>query len=363
MIKKFNVNEDIRKASTLPTTFYTDLEVYEISKEKLFAATWQYVADSNVVANKGSVYPCNLMEGTLDEPLLLSKDENEEVRCLSNVCTHRGKIIVEKPENLRLITCGYHGRCFGLDGKMKSMPKFGEAMNFPSKADNLTEVSFEEWLGMYFVSLNPKVHFSEMIEPITKRIAWMPIDTLKYDAASSKEFVVNAHWALYCDNFLEGFHIPFVHPALNKAIDFGSYEYELFPFCNLQIGVAKEGEPCFDVPEGEADYGRKIYAYYFWLFPNLMLNFYPWGLSLNIVQPLSLKKAKVIFRSYRFESTPFSYEENNLEMTEIEDEVVVESVQKGIQSRFYDKGRFSPSMEKAVHHFHRLIANFLSEED
>ncbi len=362
MTKKFSIDEDIRKAFTLPKMFYTDTETFENSKEKLFATSWQYVADFDVVAEKGSVYPFNLMEGILDEPLILSKDETEQVRCLSNVCTHRGKIIVEKPGNFRMLTCGYHGRCFGLDGKFKRMPKFEGAIDFPSEADHLTEVAFEEWLGMYFVSLNPKISFAEMIEPIAKRIGWMPIDTLKYDETSSKEFIVNAHWALYCDNFLEGFHIPFVHPALNEAIDFGSYEYELFPYCNLQIGIAKDSEPYFELPEGEADFGRKIYAYYFWLFPNLMLNFYPWGLSLNIVQPLSANKTKVIFRSYYFENTPFKSEKNNLEITEIEDEAVVESVRKGIQSRFYNKGRFSPSMEKAVHHFHQLIAKFLSED-
>ena len=363
MIKKFNVIEDIREAFTLPRTFYTDPEIFELSKEKIFASTWQYVADGDVVAEKGNVYPFTFLESVLDEPLFFSKDESGQVKCLSNVCTHRGKILVESPNKCRVITCGYHGRCFDLDGKMKRMPKFEEAKNFPSEADDLTQVAFKEWLGMYFVSLNPKVDFLEMIKPISSRIFWMPLDTLKYDESTSKEFTVNAHWALYCDNFLEGFHIPFVHPALNEALDFGSYEYELFPFCNLQIGIAKEGEPCFEVPGGVVDHGRKIYAYYFWLFPNLMLNFYPWGLSLNIVQPLSENKTKVIFRSYRFENEPFSYGENNLEITEIEDEAVVESVQKGIKSRFYNRGRFSPSMEKAVHHFHRLIANFLSTED
>ena len=362
MIKKFSVDEDIRKAFTLPTKFYTDPGFFEISKEKIFASTWQYVADNDVVSEYGSVYPFNFLEGVLDEPLFFSKNETGQVKCLSNVCTHRGKIIVEKPGNFKLITCGYHGRCFELDGKMKRMPKFEEALDFPSEADHLTEVSFEEWLGMYFVSLNPKADFSEMIKPIAARISWMPLDTLKFDKSSSKEFIVNANWALYCDNFLEGFHIPFVHPALNEAIDFGSYEYELYPFCNLQIGIAKEGEPSFEIPEGAVDHGRKIYAYYFWLFPNLMFNFYPWGLSLNIIEPLGMNKTKVIFRSYRFENTPFTYEKNNLEITELEDEAVVESVQKGIQSRFYNKGRFSPSMEKAVHHFHRLIASFLESE-
>lgn len=363
MIKKFDINPDIRAAFTLPATFYTDPGLFEIAKEKIFSKSWIYALDRIETEAGVNVHPFNFLEGILDEPLMFSKDSFGKVSCLSNVCTHRGKILVEKPGNFRMLTCGYHGRCFGLDGKMQRMPKFEGALNFPSHADHLVEIPFAEWLGMYFVSLSPDAKFSEMIEPISKRIAWMPLDTLRFDEKRSKVFTVNAHWALYCDNFLEGFHIPFVHPDLNNAIDFGSYDYELFPYCNLQIGIAKEGEPCFEIPEGSIDHGRKIYAYYFWLFPNLMLNFYPWGLSLNLVQPLGLNKTKIHFRTYRFENTPFNYEANNLEKTELEDEAVVESVQAGIGSRFYDKGRFSPSMEKAVHHFHRLVATFLEKED
>jgi len=86
---------------------------------------------------------------------------------------------------------------------------------------------------------------------------------------------LEANWALYCDNYLEGFHVAYVHPALNNALDMKNYTYELFPYCNLQLGVASEGEPCFDIPEGAQDYGKNIYAYYWHVFPNLMFNFYP----------------------------------------------------------------------------------------
>jgi len=247
-----------------------------------------------------------------------------------------------------------------LDGSFKSMPEFKETINFPSEDDNLSKISVAEWLGLLFVSLNPKVSLEEIIAPIQKRIGWMPLDTLEYNETGSKDYFVKAHWALYCDNYLEGFHIPFVHPALNDALEFENYKYETFPYCNLQLGVAKEGEPCFDIPEGAEDYGKNIYAYYYWLFPNLMLNFYPWGLSLNVIQPLNHKETKVSFKTYRFADAPFDRTVYNMENTEMEDEEVVESVQLGIQSRYYKKGRFSPNMEVGVHHFHSLISKFIA---
>ncbi|MEK7253617.1 MAG: aromatic ring-hydroxylating dioxygenase subunit alpha [Bacteroidota bacterium] len=355
----FPIEKDIRKASTLPAAFYRSRETFHQVKEKIFAATWLYVADASVVKNPGDVFPFTLLEGVLDEPLVLTRTEDGKIHCLSNVCTHRGNLVVEQPGNCRSLRCGYHGRCFRLDGSFKSMPEFKQVENFPSPDDDLVQVPVREWMGMVFISLRPAVDFEEVIQPVRQRTHWMPLDTLEFHETGTQDYFVKANWALYCDNYLEGFHVPFVHPALNKALDFGQYSYELFPYCNLQIGIAEEGEPHFDVPPGEADFGKKVYAYYFWLFPNFMLNFYPWGLSLNVVNPLSHDQTKVSFRTYRFRDVPFNRTVNNLEKTEMEDEAVVESVQRGIQSRFYKQGRFSPNMEQGVHHFHGLVSQYL----
>ncbi len=356
-----HIEENIHRAHTLPASFYRKKSTFEEAKEKIFAASWLYVADAEVVKSPGSVYPFTLLEGVLDEPLILTRDLEGNLHCLSNVCTHRGKIVVEEPGNKRMLSCSYHGRCFRLDGSFKSMPEFTETENFPTEADNLTQLPVREWLGMIFVSISPAFDFETATQPIRERIHFLPLDTLEFHEEGTKDYIVKAHWALYCDNYLEGFHIPFVHPALNQALDFQQYDYELFPYCNLQTGIAGEGEPHFDIPPGERDFGKKIYAWYFWLFPNLMLNFYPWGLSLNVVEPLSHHLTRVRFRTYRFKNVPFNRTVNTLEKTEMEDEAVVESVQKGIQSRFYTQGRFSPSMEKGVHHFHRLVGEFLKK--
>ncbi len=356
------ISANIRQASTLPGRFYADRAIFDEVKEKVLAASWLYVADAEVVKNPGDAYPFTLLPGVLNEPLVLVRDKEGVLRCLSNVCTHRGKLIVEQPGNHgSMLRCGYHGRCFRLDGAFKSMPEFKEAEDFPSPADDLAKVPMQEWMGMVFVSLQPAFDFEEAVRPIMERVGVLPLESLRFEQEGTQEYNVKANWALYCDNYLEGFHIPFVHPALNQALDFKQYDYELFRFCNLQIGIADEGQPNIDLPPNHLDFGKKIYAYYYWLFPNLMLNFYPWGLSLNVVEPLDHERTKVSFRTYRFESQPFNRSENQLEITEMEDEAVVESVQLGIQSRFYKQGRFSPTMEKGVHHFHRLIAEFLGK--
>ena len=355
----YRINKNIERAFTLPASFYGSAEAFESSKEKLFAGSWQYACEASAIAQPGRCHPFTLLPGFLDEPLLMTRCSKGEVHCLSNVCTHRGNILVEESGSARSLNCGYHGRCFDLDGSFRSMPAFEAAEDFPSPEDDLSKIPFTKWLGMIFASLNPVADFDQMVAPIRERVGWMPLDRLRFRPDLSRTFRLKAHWALYCDNYLEGLHVPFVHRALHDALDFGEYGYELFDFVNLQLGIAREEEPCFDLPDNSPDYGRRIYAYYFWLFPNLMFNFYPWGLSLNVVRPKNLTETEVEFRTYLYPDTPFDREANQIELTELEDEAVVERVQKGIRSRYYQRGRFSPGMEKCVHHFHRLIAQHL----
>lgn len=358
-MSSFSINPNIRQAYTLPTAFYTSRDVFERAKEQVFARSWHWVAEAGALPGNGSLYPFTLLPGVLDEPLVLVRDAEGQTRCLSNVCTHRGKVIVEKAGTARQLTCGYHGRCFGLDGAFKRMPEFEGVERFPTSADNLAQLPLQEWLGLFFISMEPFADFGDITRPMRERIAWMPLDTLEFVAEGSVDYQAKAHWALYCDNYLEGFHVPFVHPGLNAALDFGNYDYELFPYCNLQLGIAKAGEPCFDIPPGYADYGRRVYAYYFWLFPNLMFNFYPWGLSLNVVEPQGPDSTRVRFRTYAFRGRAQERILNRIGQTELEDEAVVESVQLGVRSRFYRQGRFSPTMEKCVHHFHALVGKFM----
>ena len=167
---------------------------------------------------------------------------------------------------------------------------------------------------------------------------------------------MKANWALYCDNYLEGFHVPYVHGALADVLDYGSYRTELFPWSSLQVGVSKGGESVFDLPESSPDYGQSITAYYFWLFPNLMFNFMPWELSINVVKPLGPDRTKISFLSYVWDTSALERASYSNDRVEREDEEVVESVHVGVGSRLYRRGRYSAKREIGVHHFHRLLA-------
>ena len=280
------------------------------------------------------------------------------LRCLSNVCTHRGNILVKAPCVAKEIRCGYHSRRFDLAGRMTFMPEFQEAKNFPSSRDNLPAVPFETWANHGFASVDPAATLVAVLGDVAAQQGWMPVAQFRHERAEDRDYSVNAHWALYVENYLEGFHIPFVHAGLNEIVDYAGYTSELFRFSSLQRAMAKPGEVAFEPPEGSVDHGRRVAAYYWWVFPNLMLNFYPWGLSLNLVQPEGIERTRVSFRSYKRGQGAGGA----LDRVEMEDETVVQAVQRGVRSRFYRGGRYSPTRERGVHHFHRLLCQFLSPD-
>lgn len=334
---EFDIDPDIRKAKTIPSDFYTDGRYFELSREKIFARAWHLLGHTTEF---GRLTPKVLLPGMIEEPVLVTQCD-DGFRCISNVCTHRGKILVEERCEADLIRCGYHGRRFSLEGKFLSMPEFEGVENFPSESDDLARLPTAEWMGFYFASCEP----FETLDAVIAGIFVGEFDHSDLRLASVKEYEVNAHWALYCENYLEGFHIPYVHKALNQVVDYGTYTTDLYRYSSIQTGFDDKGV---------------ITAKYLFVFPNLMFNFYPWGISVNVVRPVTPERTIVEFLTYVADRTLMNEGAGaDLHGVELEDEAVVGSVQRGVRSRFYSHGRYSPTREQGTHHFHRLIAEFM----
>ncbi len=358
-----SISADIRQAHTLPAAFYRSKAAHRQLIETVFAGSWQFTAHTSDLESV-DLFPVVLLPKSLDEPLLLSRRE-DGWRCLSNVCTHRGHLLISEPCKGNRIRCRYHGRTFDRDGGMCKAPGFEQALNFPSANDNLPELPLQEIGGLLFTVLEKQAgitpDFDQFMAPVYERISADYLRSLRARTDLDADYPVQANWALYCDNYLEGFHIPYVHPALNRLLDFGAYRTECFDGGTLQVGIAREGEPAFEPATSGPDAGKPVAAFYFFLFPNLMLNFYPWGLSINIVEPQGLKNCLVRFRSFVANSKLLE-QSYNIDEVQREDEEVVHSVQQGIHSRLYQQGRFSPDQESGVHHFHSMIARSLNRK-
>ena len=337
---EFDIDPDIKKAWTLPSRFYTEQRYFDLAKEKIFARCWHFVGRKEDLQDLQPIY---LLPDYLNEPILISK-ANGSVHCLSNVCTHRGKILVEHPADANLIRCGYHGRRFSLDGKFLSMPEFDCVEGFPGASDDLHQYELVDRAGFLFVSCDPAAKFDDFIGESRRTLLKIMSNNLVL--AENKEYEVAAHWALYCENYLEGFHIPYVHKSLNEIVDYGTYVTETFRYSSLQTGF---------------DDKRNVAGQYLFIFPNLMLNCYPWGISVNIVEPIGVSRSRIRYLTFVSDEEKFGKGAgSDLHRVELEDEAIVESVQKGIRSRFYERGRYSPTREQGTHHFHRLIAEFMS---
>ena len=359
----YDVDADITRAWTLPSAFYRDEAAQERVRERVLARSWQYLAHTDEIRQPGHVLPVTFLEGSVDEPLLLTRGDDDALHLLSNVCTHRANLVAAEPGRCRGLRCPYHGRRFDLDGCFRSMPEFDAVQNFPSPSDDLRQLPMEVFGNLIFGAIDPICPFDELLAEVRRRTGFLQTRDLVHDPSRSRDYLVQAHWALYCDNFLEGFHIPFVHTALDEVIDYGAYETITYPWGCLQLGVARGDEHVFALPDDSPEHGRDIAAYWFWVFPNLMLNFYPWGLSVNVVRPLAANRTRVSFLT--FVGDPSRLDDGAgaaLDRVEREDEVVVEAVQRGLRSRIYDRGRFSPTREQGVHHFQRMLASLISAD-
>lgn len=352
----FTIDADICRAQTPPARLYTDPAYHEAIRERVFARSWQFVGDDLPLRTPGEVLPVTFGEGILNEPLLLVRGHDDRLRCMSNVCTHRAALVVERGGRMPFLRCPYHGRRWGLDGCFKSMPEFAGVENFPTRDDDLAPVALERWGPLLFASLAPHAPFAEWIAEARARVGFLPLQEFRHAPGRSRDYLVQANWMLYIENYLEGFHIPYIHAALTEALDFGSYRTELHRWSSLQLGVGRGGDTCFALPAGHPDEGTPVAAYYYWLFPNLMLNFYPWGLSINVVKPLAIDRTRVSFISYVWDESKLEQGAGAaLDRVEREDEAVVESVQRGLRSRLYGRGRYSPRHEAGTHHFHLLL--------
>lgn len=351
------IDADVRRARTLPAAMYRDPAWFSRQVDEVLARSWHAYPGADVPGEPGRVRPWVLLPGSLDEPLMWTRDEDGTLRLLSNVCTHRGFVLAERPCAATSLRCGYHGRRFGLDGRMHGAPCFEGALDFPSERDDLPAIPFTTFGPLHFAAIDPKVQPGLLFAPIHRRLSWLPWDRLELDAESCRDYTISAHWALYCDNYLEGLHIPYVHPSLNRALDFQAYETHLLDHGALQIGIAPEGdENVFTPPRGHPDHGRRVAGYYWFLFPTTMINAYPWGLSVNVVLPIDVQTTRVLYLVWVWDRSRRERGAGaGLDQVEHEDDRAVERVAQGVRSRFYVRGRYAPEREQAVHHFHRLL--------
>jgi choline monooxygenase len=276
------------------------------------------------------------------------------------VCRHRAGPPAEGCGSRKVFRCGYHGWTYGLDGRLLNAPEMEGTENFQFEDFRLRSVRVEEWKGQVFVNLDPEA------EPLEPSLRELPGQVEKFHFARMKlagrcEYHMKCNWKVYIDNYLEGYHLPSVHPSLNRELDYNAYTTTLFEKHSLQTSPIRG-------PENESTVERRynqatgdMAAEYYWIFPNWMLNCYPDNVSLNIVLPTGPETCVAIFEWYFLPDKVSAAEETMRfsDEVQVEDSRICEVVQTNLKSRSYDRGRYSVKQEKCLHHFHRLYAQAL----
>jgi len=368
---RVQVNPELECAETLASRLYTDPAVLALEQTRIFHKTWQLAGtlsqacgevngERRTIADPETYFVFDLA----GEPVVVVRDKAGVLRAFSNVCRHRAGPIAQAAGCRNVLNCGYHGWTYTLDGRLIGTPEIDGVEFFDRSAMGMVPLRCETWRQFIFVNFaKDGPSLSEYLGNIPELADEFTFEGL--GVAERRDYTVNCNWKVYVDNYLEGYHIPIVHPGLMKEIDYPKYRCEAFRFHSQQLGPVKALKP------GEEN--SRVYvpgkglkeALYFWVFPNLMLNIYPDNVQTNLIVPLSHDKTMVIFEWYFHDAGSERVRERAAKAIEFshvvqqEDMDICEAVQKGLQSATYDRGRYSVKRENGVHHFHRLLAEFL----
>ena len=354
------IDSDLSIASTLPANFYIDPAIARVESEKIFGRTWQIVARREQLAKPGDF----ITTGLAGEQILVSRGTNGELRGFYNVCRHRAGPPATGCGNRKVFRCGYHGWTYGLDGKLLNAPEMEGTEDFRFEDFALRPIRAAEWSLWVFVNLDP--HADDLLPALRE----VPSQAAKFDLERMKllerrEYKVECNWKVYIDNFLEGYHLPSVHPGLNKELDYSQYKTTTFERHSLQSSPIRGPENEDTTPRRYKQSQGDLSADYFWIFPNWMMNCYPDNMSLNIVVPTSPETTTVIFEWYFTDEVLKTDAPRQAidfsDQIQIEDGHICEVVHRNLHSRSYDRGRYSVKQEKCVHHFHRLYASMMAQ--
>jgi len=354
-IDNLHIDPDIARAWSIPASFYTDPAVFALENERILGRTWQVVGHRHQLVQVGDFFTNRLQ----DEPLLLVRGAEGKVHGFYNVCRHRAGPPAEGCGSRKLFRCGYHGWTYGLDGELISAPEFENVQEFDPKHFSLTPVRAEECFNLIFANLDPNA------EPLVKSLGELPKQAERFGFERMKLFErrtydMKCNWKTYVDNYLEGYHLPSVHPGLNRELDYNAYTVETYARHVRQFSPIRGAQPGDSTPRRYQESHDDLTTDYFWIFPNWMLNCYPDNVSLNIVLPLETERTSAIFEWYLPEkdlgSTAAKDSVEFSEQIQIEDVAICEAVQKNLHSRSYQRGRYSVKQEKGVHAFHRMYA-------
>ncbi|PRH81680.1 aromatic ring-hydroxylating oxygenase subunit alpha [Arenimonas caeni] len=342
-------------ATALPARHYAGEAAHARDLRAVFGRSWQLVARADQLEGAGD----HVVDTVGRLPVLVVRGADGTLRAFANVCRHRaGPLALCNGRGARALTCKYHGWTYTLEGQLRSAPEMQGAKDFDVAGIRLPALRVAQWQGLVFVCADDAAPgFDEVYGGIAERIA--PIDLAALRFARRDHYDIACDWKVYVDNFLEGYHLPHVHPGLSKVLDYRAYDTELLSWKSLQHSPLRDAGGTSAYGEGQ--------AFYWFVYPNVMLNILPGRLQTNRVLPLGPGRCRVEF-DYFYAPGPAgealaAVDRGFSDEVQAEDIAICEAVQRGLESGSYDAGRLCPKRESALWHFHQqLRAAYAADE-
>lgn len=375
------INLPIAKATGLPNACYTTDSGFISDREQIFARNWVGVGFVDQLPEKNYAAPVDLM----GLPLLLTRDSQDIIRVFHNVCSHRGMQLSDTAcKNNGSLRCPYHNWVYALDGALTTTPHLGgygvhTHTDFDQSAHGLIEIPSAIWLGTVFVNLAGNAPaFADIISPLLQQWSRFTTETqlarfTGSDDSSKMTFSVGANWKLAVENYLDSYHLPSVHPELNRVSPLeqhfcveqfergggqGSLNYQRLSIDGKSLPTLT-GWPLSDANRAE----------YPTLYPNTFFGIHADQLFVMFLQPISQERTLEHVRLFYVDSVGAHGQDYQPHRHAIakgwkqvfeEDIFAVERMQKGRNSPAYRGGVFSPEMDHPTHHFHKWVAQQFS---
>ena len=348
IVEGFDADIAISKAFTPPSEWYTESALYGLEHRTVFRDNWIAVGRADDVAEPG-----RFVSGTLlGDPYIIVRSKDGALHAFDNVCRHHATTLVRGRGCAERFTCPYHGWTYDLDGRLTSAPRMAGVASFDRDAMGLRRRHAATWGPLLFIFMgSDPPDLAAQLAPLEALLRDDLFDGLTWSGEESHQ--VASNWKVYVDNYLDGgYHVPILHQGLTKDLDMDTYELTLLERSSVQRVAGDEDNA--RIGDG---------ADYVWVYPNLMINRYGPVLDVNIVIPEAVDRTVVRF-DYWFEETEGAaaqrfMNESRIKSREVqaEDAMICASVQTGLSSSGYDRGRYAPRVEQGEHHFHTLLAH------
>ncbi len=354
IVALYNDQLPLERASTIPAAWYLEEGIAELERQAVFGGTWQVAARVDQLRQPGQFVTAE----RAGEPLLVIRGADNELRAFYNVCRHHAAAVVTEAQGTAsILRCPYHAWSYGFDGSLKGAPEFEGVCGFDRAQNGLVPMRVDTWEQFVFVNLDAGASpLREFLGGLVQRVAPLNLGSLRF--FERRSYSLNCNWKVFVDNYLDGgYHVPHLHKALNSVLEYKQYTIENEDRYCLQSSPMASSS--VDAATAATRTGDR--AWYFWQYPNFMINLYKGYMDTNLVLPDGVDRCKVIFDFYFDDVSDSAVERNRQSMAvgervNDEDVGICESVQRGLHSRAYGAGRLSVRREAGEHLFHRLLA-------